>query len=484
MRFSEILRKSLRLRSLDKGPRYGMMFPEKGEIPVKKFMIWIVLLFLLLPLSAQATEAPVEIYTPEDLAAIAEDPTGSYILMNDLDMSGIAWQSIDFQGTLDGNGYAILNLSPALPGKEHPACYDGNRRPCEPDYYGLFSTLTNATVKNLSLLNVRALVETDNPAYLAGLAGYSDGSTVTGCTVTGTLELRAHKTLIGLAGIIGYGNGTVEDCQVDMTMISVDTDDLTWDEQFMGGIFGHGLFDVRNCTITIDGYVSECGYCHNGGIGGMHMIYPQPSNSYCEFGGNTVTGKITFFENNWDRRAYCYVYIGEYLDKNYLEYGNSGDFLRDEKWQYDKELRPCMCQEPVYAEEVTPSDCRDFGYTTHTCQSCGYAYRDAYTLKVHTPGTWQVTKEPTTEETGEQAASCVNCDYLFTEILETLPPETTAEITPPTETMPETTPAEPVESEAKGNWTIPLAVAAVAVVAGILLLILRRQKQNGGKFQH
>jgi len=447
---------------------------------MKKTILLLILVFLLVPLAARAEEAPTEITTPEELAAMAQDPEGSYILMADLDMAGIPWQSFDFRGTLDGNGHAILNLCPALPGPEHPVSYDGNRRPCEPDYYGLFSTLTGATVKDLQLLNVRSLVETDNPAYLAGLAGYSDGSTVTGCTVTGTLELRAHKTLIGLAGIIGYGNGTVENCQVDMTMISVDTDDLTWDEQFMGGIFGHGLFDVRNCTVTIDGYVSEHGYCHNGGIGGMHMIYPQPSNSYCEFGGNTVNGKITFFEDNWDRRAYCYIYIGEYLDQNFLEYGNSGDFLRDEKWHYDKELRPCMCEQSAYTSEVTEPACQSFGYTTYTCQGCGHSYRDSYTLKVHTPGTWSVTREPTTEETGEQSATCVSCDYQFTEILETLPPETTAVTEPAPETEPVPAPTE-VSAPRKDARGPLLPIVCAVLLLGIALttgITVRRRRSE------
>ena len=450
---------------------------------MKKVLICLILLTLLLPVTARAEEAPMEIYTPEDLSAMAENPEGSYILMNDLDLAGIPWQSFDFRGTLDGNGYAILNLSPALPGPEHPTSYDGNRRPCEPDYYGLFSTLTNGTVKNLSLLNVRALIETDNPVYLAGIAGYSDGSTITGCTVTGTLELRAHKTLLGLAGIIGYGNGTVENCTVDMTFISVDTDDLTWDEQFLGGIFGHGLFDVRNCSIQIDGYVSEHGYCHNGGIGGMHMIYPQPSNSYCEFGGNTVNGKITFFEDNWDRRAYCYIYIGEYLDKNFVEYGNSGDFLRDELWKYDQELRPCMCEESAYTAEVTAPTCQEFGFTTYTCQGCGHSYRDAYTLKEHTPGAWEVTLEPTTEAPGRQSARCLYCEYVFTEELSPLPPPATEATEPSEEAVPETVPAAPAEEPDKSPSGL-LAPAAIAAAVLAIALILFLPKQSKGKFQH
>ena len=439
---------------------------------MRKILLCILALFLILPLTARAEEALIEIHTPEDLAAIAENPTGNYILMADLDMSGIPWEGINFQGTLDGNGHAILNLVPALPGVEKPVCYDGNLRKYEPEYYGLFSTLRNATIQNLSLLNVRTTVDTQQPAYLAGLAGFSDNCLIQNCTVTGTLELRAHEQLFGVAGLIGYGNGTVENCRVDVTLLCVDTDALHRDEQFLGGIYGHGYFHVRDCTVSIDGYVSEHGYCHNGGIGGMHMRYPLTHTDTCVFSGNTVTGKITFFERNLDRRAYCDAIIGEYLERNYRETSNTKNFLRNELWQYDKELRPCMCETPEWKESITASTCREFGFTTVTCQSCGYAYRDAYTLKVHIPGTWQVTREPTSLEQGEQTAACIHCDSLFTEPLETLPPETTEATVPPTETAPaETVPATPVQTP--GSYMQWIFLVGGAVLPALLVFLFR-----------
>ena len=449
---------------------------------MRKILLCLLTLFLILPLTVQASEAPIEIYTPEDLAAIAENPAGHYILMDDLDMSGIAWQGIDFQGILDGNGHAILNLCPTVPGTEKPLCYDGNLRKYEPEYYGLFSTLRDATITDLTLLNVATLVDTQQPAYLAALAGYADNCLIRNVTVTGTLELRAHEQLFGVSGLIGYGNGTVENCRIDVTLLCVDTDPEHRDEQFLGGIYGHGFFYVRDCNVTIDAYVSEHGYCHNGGIGGMHMRYPLTHTDTCEFARNTVTGKVTFFEHNLDRRAYCDAVVGEYLEQNYREVSNTKNFLRDERWQWDKELRPCMCENPQYLSSVTDSTCHEFGYTTLTCQSCGYSYRDAYTKKVHTPGPWQITKESTTQEQGMQAATCIHCDYLFTEVLETLPPETTEATIPPTEVPPETLPATVTEpADSSPVWIVGVCAAAAAAV---LFLVLRtKKKQPKGKFQ-
>lgn len=451
---------------------------------MRKPLLCLFLLLLILPLTVRAEEAPIEIHTPEDLAAIADDPAGNYILMEDLDMTGISWQGPDFEGTLDGNGHAILNLSPSLPGKAHPVCYDGNRLPYQPEYYGLFSSLRNATVRNLNLVNVRTVVETQQPACLAGLAGYGENCLIQNCTVTGTLELRACASLFDVAGLIGYGSGTVENCQVDVTLICVDTDTQHRDEQFLGGIYGHGFFHVRDCQITIDGYVSEFGYCHNGGIGGMHARYPLTHTDTCEFFRNTVSGKITFFEHNSDPRAYCDAFVGEFLDENYSRGGNTQFFLRDYRWQSDRELRPCICDDPEYSESLTEPDCQAFGYTTFTCQSCGYQYRDNYTRKVHTPGPWEIITEPTAQTPGERTANCIHCGYLFTEILEPLPPETTEATVSPTETAPaETVPSAPVQTpDSYMPW---IFIVGGAVLPALIVFLLRNHaEQKKGRFQH
>lgn len=451
---------------------------------MRKTLLFLFFLVLILPLAARAEDVPIEIRTPEDLAAIADNPTGNYILMEDLDLSGISWQGLDFEGTLDGNGHAILNLSPSLPGDEHPVCYDGNRIPYEPEYYGLFSTLRNATIRNLNLMNVRTVVETQQPACLAGLSGYAENATIQNCNVTGTLELRACAPLFDVASLIGYGNGTVENCRAEVTLICVDSDTEHRDEQFLGGIYGHGFFHVRDCQITIDGYVSEFGYCHNGGIGGMHARYPLTHTDTCQFFRNTVSGKITFFEQNTDPRAYCDAFVGEFLDENYSRGGNTRVFLRDQRWESYRELRPCMCETPAYSETVTAGNCQEFGYTTFTCQSCGYSYRDHYTLKVHTPGPWEVLKEPTSQEQGKQTASCIHCDYLFAETMETLPPESTETTVPPTETAPaETVPAAPVQTP--DNYIQWVFLVGGAVLPALIVFLFRYHSDPPkDKFRH
>lgn len=73
-------------------------------------------------LSSSVFSQPIEISTPEQLQAINADEAsraGNYILVNDIDLAGIEWQSIGlegdasvgFAGTFDGNGHIVKNLT-------------------------------------------------------------------------------------------------------------------------------------------------------------------------------------------------------------------------------------------------------------------------------------------------------------------------------------------------------------------------------------
>ena len=156
---------------------------------MKKLLLLLLVFSLALPVSAEP--APAEIHTPAQLQAM--DPAGSYILMADLDMTGIQWTPVDFSGSFDGNGHAILNLTLTAPSANTAKCYDGNTKAYEPEYYGLFGLLENAVVKNLELVNVRCRIETDTPAMVGALAGYSSHSLIENCSV---LETPWGKNLI------------------------------------------------------------------------------------------------------------------------------------------------------------------------------------------------------------------------------------------------------------------------------------------------
>lgn len=454
---------------------------------MKKQMIWLLVLALVLSLcpAAMADEPKAkEIYTVEDLLAVREDPTGNYILMNDLDMTGVDWVPLDLcGGSFDGNGHAILNLTVNCTGETTDISYDGNRKTYDTAFAGFFGILRDASVCNLKLINMRANVTSDQPCFLGGIAGAMYDSIVTDCYVSGCLELRAHDRMFGVGGLAGYGSGRLERCQTDLTLICTDTGVDTLDEQFLGGAVATGFIDVVDCEITLDAYVSEYGYVHNGGLIGMVMQYPLGNGRTGYLTGNTVNGKITFFECNKDRRAYCDAYVGETLAASYSRKNNKADFKRDERKNYSAELRPEMCENPEYSEEVIAPGCDSFGYTVFTCTGCGYSCTDNYTLYQHTVTQWNITEEPDYENEGRSEGACDLCGIVLSKTEPPLEPTQ-----PPTEpaTEPETTATtaaqteQPVVQEKPEKKSPVLLYGGATVLLAISVCFLPRKK---GKFQ-
>lgn len=447
-------------------------------------LLLLVLFWSVCP-GAMAAEDVVEIHTVEDLQRMAENPTGNYVLMTDLDMIGVNWIPIDLLGgSFDGNGHSILNVTVNTVGNTRDISYDGNQKTYDTCFAGFFGVLRNASVTNLHLLNIRATVETDQPCFLGGIAGAMYDSTLTDCSVSGVLELQAFDRMFGVGGVAGYGSGLMERCEADMTLICIDTGVDTLDEQFLGGAFATGFIDVVECRIVLDGYVSEYGYVHNGGLIGMVMQNPLGAGRRGLLTGNSVAGKITFFECNKDRRAYCDAYVGETLASSYSRKNNTADFKRDERKTYDTVLRPELCENPVYTEVITESDCDSFGYTTYICEGCGYTHTDHYTLPNHTVTDWEVTKASTEEECGISTGSCNNCGMEFTREEPKLEP-TEPETQPPTTEVAATETTEITKiPEVQEEMDTP-SPALLYIPAAILLLIaaLLLPKKKKGKFQ-
>ena len=167
--------------------------------------------------------------------------------------------------------------------------------------------------------------------------------------------------------------------------------------------------------------------------------------------------------------------MGEPLPGAINKKGSTSEFLRDERFVYDQELRPDMCEQPVYTEVVTEPDCENFGYTTYTCTECGYSYTDRYTLRQHDVLEWTLTKEPTTEEEGQSTGYCA-CGMEHTKPEPKLEPvETTqAPTEPEPETQPQMTETVPMTEQTgtvlDRQFYILTAVAAVLLLCMVLLI--------------
>ena len=426
------------------------------------------------------TNSLFEIENAEDLLKIQQNPIGNFILVSDIDMNGIAWNPCEFYGVLDGNGYSVLNLSITESGKTSKQTYDGNMKVYDTCFGGMFDVL-GGTVKNLNLINIRINVTTDQPCFIGPVSGYMDSALIENCHVTGSLQLNAHDRMFGVGGIAGYGFGEIKECETNVTLVCIDTDSETKDEQFMGGICAAGYPDIHDCNVFIRGFDSDHGYVHDGGLVGMYMFYPKGNEYKGSITGNYVTGKITFFEDNKNRRAYCNGFIGEIMNWDFENAGNKDDFVRDEVFTYEDTLMPHSCDNPVIQEDVIAPGC-EFGYTEYKCKTCGYEDRDHYTLKVHDYD-WEIITEATYEKEGSRQGICKNCGAVAHEMIPKLI-EDEAEETDSTESLTnndtEKQNFEKEESTEDAFQTVSknrdasgtLAIIKVLFVTGILLMII------------
>ena len=130
------------------------------------------------------------IKTADELQAINNNLSGKYILMNDIDLSGINWDPIGdvntgavFTGEFNGNGHVIRNLT--------------INRPTE-DGVGLFCAAIG-TIENVGLENVDVIGNNG----VAGLVSTAQGN-IKNCYVNGYVAGYAYVG--GLVGILMQGN--------------------------------------------------------------------------------------------------------------------------------------------------------------------------------------------------------------------------------------------------------------------------------------
>ena len=183
--------------------------------------------------------------------------------------------------------------------------------------------------------------------------------------------------MVGVAGLIGYGCGKIELCNVDVELVFEDRNRDSRCEEFMGGILACGIADIRTCMVDIDGYDSCHGYVHNGGVVGMYYHCRTKYDAGAVI-NNIVSGQIHFFEDNPDRRAYCKAVIGEDLSKPTQTGGNTDSFQSYETKNFDVVLKPEACAAPDYTETVVPPSGTQWGYVRHSCNGCGYSWTDSY----------------------------------------------------------------------------------------------------------
>lgn len=302
-----------------------------------------VLLALLFSVAALGEAESIHISDAQELLAMAEEPYGSYVLDNDIDLDGVDWKPIRFYGTLDGNGHSIIHLRVTTFAPETARTMDGNGYKYHTNLMGFFSVAENATVRNLSFVDAKIEGDCEDHAFAGIVAAISTHSTFENISVSGSAYLSCGGKMAGVSGMIGYGTGSITDSDADVTLIYVDTNKKKKCEQYLGGAVANGFMNCINVNVQIDGYASVYGYAHCGGLIGMHRQHEKRTNSNAitHIDDCTVSGMITFFEKNSERRAYCKGIVGERLNK-YVKMSNNDDsaFVRNEIKKYDNILLP------------------------------------------------------------------------------------------------------------------------------------------------
>lgn len=196
-------------------------------------------------------DVPIRISTVEELKAFRDAVNGgnqfagkTVKLAADLDLSGeenwtpignlVAYPTQSFNGVFDGDGHKISNVTVVDNTPNHAVA-------------GLFGSIVNGTIKNLTVENVNLT----SSHYAGGIVAYTSNKPiienchVIGGTITSVPELvgNAYDNGDKVGGIMGYATAgsTINNCMVEGLTIKAYRD--------MGGIAGYSAGNVTNNTV-------------------------------------------------------------------------------------------------------------------------------------------------------------------------------------------------------------------------------------------
>ena len=165
------------------------------------------------------------IYDAKTLLGIANAPSKTYIVVEDIDMQGIVWNPFNFSGELNGNGFKIKNLSISsssgnlgmflqLSGTVKNLVFE-NVEIASTSYnsvnIGAVSASLTGTVENVE---IRSGKLTSDIADIGGIVGYMSAGSIKNCTNRAEIDGNKADTTGTSGGIVGWFiGGTVENCK-------------------------------------------------------------------------------------------------------------------------------------------------------------------------------------------------------------------------------------------------------------------------------
>lgn len=373
-----------------------------------------------------ASEVITQICRGEDMLVIAQHPELKYTLMNDIDMSGIDWVPVPLTGSFDGQGHAIYNLTVSRCSTEGKTTFTSGIRPCEDTRFaGLFSTLDNAEVSNLKLVGAYINIEAEQSCYAGTIAGYANNALISGCSIDSHIQLYAYGANNGIGGVLGYGSAKISGCTVNSELLYSDMHSPDQADGSVGGILGDGYALITGCAADADIYATANMYLYCGGIVGQLSTKDLTCDDTAGISSCATSGEISFGFRNASSRPYTSAVFG-YVSGVRLSGLADKDYVSK-----ISNLSPVTgnivpeCDNPDCIETVSQPNCKDLGYTVHTCKNCGYSYTDSYVFPFHTEMEPKFIEAPKPGVPGTAEVYCEECGkLLYTATVETseLPP--------------------------------------------------------------
>lgn len=183
---------------------------------------------------------------PEDLANMANNPAGKYLLARDIDFEGQIFNPIsEFSGELNGNGYTISNI--IINGTSAGVGFIVNN---------------TGLIKDLSFDGVSFSISSGNKNNYYGVICAENNGTVDNCHLLGgSISISCHYDLysgnsvtdyVRIGSLVGLNKGNITYCSnsVDMTVsVSsfIDTKETLYRHPYVGGLVGH---NDKNASIV------------------------------------------------------------------------------------------------------------------------------------------------------------------------------------------------------------------------------------------